>query len=1000
MRAGWGERLRAAVQRGDSCAGKIAEVVVVEDSDIRSTRAEWTASTRTNVSVLGGGGVALTPSSTARITHTTATDATDITRLTNGTPFDGILIEWSGDEAPFRELRNFTARLHPQVNGGNPKTVAYWTLEVYRVTRVTDQDLQVELIKRRTMDASGTVASDVTFDLAGFNGQYPRVGPAPSGTGLSRPMTVIRIVATQDDGTIADNISWVGSSTGGNDQSGTGYTVTHYTFNDLPPASGVTEWFYQDDRTDLPRFTLNEATYSDGDVEFTSANDFDALTGSGDIVVVLRGSEPDDSAIRGFIWDGSAYVRCYDGDVVGENNEVTIDGQTFGGDLSGVSTTGPWDMRVYLDTSTDALSTPIVRDFGLERVTRTNLAGAARVTGGGQRISDLTTLKGNIAAADIEIAKSGEKDYDDYGSRIFATKHIGQMEVRVWIGDLTGTELARSEWMLHSVWEIENYVNLADAHRLRVVSPLRRLRKIVPPFIVTGGGPDGTRTAVEYNDDIFAVWSDIVDTLLELPARYVGPGPSDETTTIAKVVRKSDGKNELDAVSYLDGGTNIESQGKVRHVRVLHDDPADEQPVFRLPLGSYTPLEIGPGFDARTDEFFVKYNYSEASQSFEDERRHFNAAALTNLGGAGLNTTQELRDEVAQWIRTSALADSVGRRVVNHFGTGEILWHVRPMERMPHLEIGDVGTIETDLFVARTPITERELRGRLNTLCIVVGVDDIDGSGLWLWVPSYELMTVTEAASTLSGFADTPEVTGLETTINEAGEAVVSVQGDKNTANIYVTVGDGTTPSDPTSGANDGSLSGRTGSISTGVAITTGKAAIVKAVAADSGAVLGTVKTGTVKRSFGVIHADGSQRDTNSSTETTLETVTVPGGAMGTVGAVRVVVFGTFQYASGDTFTLRVKFDGTTIATYALTPGADREFKMEVYIANQTASSQRIAYTVTDNDEGVEMVFATPTTVATASDRNITITGQLATGGGLDEIQLLLTTVELMGAVG
>lgn len=755
MRAGWNERLRAELQRGDSVAGQIAEVVVVADSDIRNTREDWGASTRTNVSIRSGGGVALTPSSTLRASYTTATDPTDTTRLTNGSPFDGILIEWYGSRARNRELRNFTARLHPRVNAGSPKTVAYWVCEVFRVTQIGDDDIRTELHLRREVEAVGEVASDVAFSFSGFNGSHPIVGDPPAGSGTGRPMTVIRIVAIQDDGTIADNVSWVGSSTDGDFDNDPGvYDLWHYTFNDLPGTSGVTSWFFQGDRSDLPRFVLNEATYPDGDVELDGANDFDDLPGSGDLRVVLRGIEPSDTAIRAFIWDGLAYVRCYDGDIVGQDNRVTIDGIEFGGDLSGVPTTGPWNMRVYLDASSDGLNTPTVRDFGLERLSVTPLIGAAKVSGGGQRIGDLTALKGSIADAKVEIAKSGEQDYDDYGSRILSQNHIGQIDVRVWIGDLTGTRLARSEWMLHSAWEVENYDNTASAHVVEVLSPLRRMRKSVPPFVAVGGGPGGERAAVELSATIADAWSEVVDTLAALPGRYVGTRPADEVTTIGDTIRKADAKDLLDAIAYLDGSANIESQGRIKAVRIMHDDPADEAISFQLPIGSYEPGRIGPGFDARTDEFFVRYNWNEADGAFEDERRHANLAALESLGGPGLNTTQDLRDEVSRLIRTEALADAVGRRVPKHFGTGELLWHVHPHERMPHIEIGDVGVIETELFVARTPINGRELRGPLATLAVVVGYDDADGRGLWLWVPSYELIQSTSAAVDRSALPD------------------------------------------------------------------------------------------------------------------------------------------------------------------------------------------------------------------------------------------------------
>lgn len=76
---------------------------------------------------------------------------------------------------------------------------------------------------------------------------------------------------------------------------------------------------------------------------------------------------------------------------------------------------------------------------------------------------------------------------------------------------------------------------------------------------------------------------------------------------------------------------------------------------------------------------------------------------------------------------------------------------------------------------------------------------------------------------------------------NTDGEIVCAIQADEEAANIYVTVGDGFSPSDPTSGTNDGSISGRFGVVNTGVTISPDNTAFVKAVAADADGNLGPV---------------------------------------------------------------------------------------------------------------------------------------------------------------
>jgi hypothetical protein len=554
----------------------------------------------------------------------------------------------------------------------------------------------------------------------------------------------------------------------------------------------------------------------------------------------------------------------------------------------------------------------------------------------------------------------------------------------------------------------------------------------------------GTRTPVEISDTIAGAWQEILDALADLPARYIGPGPSDETTTIGKTIRKADAKNELDAIAYLDGCANIESQGRIKAVRILHDDPADEAPVFALPLGSYEPLEIGPGFDARTDEFFTRFNYDEARQDFDDEIRHFNAAAITSLGGSGLNATQDLRDEVCQWIRTEALADAVGRRVVNHFGTGEILWHVAPKERMPHIEIGDVGSFETDMFVARSPINGRELRGPLSTLAIVVGVDDPMGGGMWLWVPSYELMTASDEGVTRSGFGVTPDVADLTYSFNTDSELVVSMRGVNagsvkvaadassfpneatvdgesvqalTSGEVQVNLGSGFPSAvflsakafenaDGTGAASDvrssrvfrvEHLEAATGTFAGALSAATGT--FSGSLSAADGEFTGSLSRGGIE--FGPLHVDATERDTAANTsEQTLETITVPAGAMGTGGGVRLKVIG-ITNGNNDTKTVRIRFGGESVAFLTVPAAAATRFwEFDTHIfALGSATDQRI---LTFNHANFSFTWGfsnLPTwtldgDVDTSSDVDITVTMELDNAS--DSGQVRLTTAELI----
>lgn len=772
MRAGWegNARLQDFVRRVDSGAGLVAEVVTVDGSDIIGTKDEWDALTVASgaIELLDRGGVRIQASESTLASHTTD-DGTDSENLTTAHPFDAIIVTHLGSGAGLgrpesREFHTLTARLDPRADGGSPKTVDHFIAEAFRVTRLVGADeMHVELIARSSpVDATGEVALDFDFAFQTPSGRYPVAGPQPEtrdgATESSRPQTLFRIIAYQADGSLADNVSWLSDSTQGATKTGSGYQAGHYTIiaatRQAKAQEGGTVWENGGTVANMPYFTLTRAAYAKAVVGAVADAEVADIPGSGDLTIVARGEEWDDSALTWEIYDGtSTWYECTDGDVIGQDNEETIDGVTYGNDLSSIPTTGPWDVRVTLDPSTNNLRSPVAIDFGIERVSSRTLAGAARVSTEGWSIPDPANLKANIPSSIIEILKTGERDFRDYGSALLSANHIGDVEVRVYVGDPSGEYLHRSEWMLHSVWEIEDYESRNDSHALECLSPLRRLRVAIPPFVATSGN-DGTREPVTVGGTIVAAWEEIVDSLVALPARFRGQGPED-TTACSKRIDDDEGtgdaKDELDRVAYLAGLSNIESQGKLKAVPVMRDEAGD-YPVAAFPVGSYTPRRIGPGFRERIDEFFVRYAWDESSERFESEARYLNGTALDNLGGVGINATQRLDAETCKWITSSGLAALVGKRIPKHFGTGKILWSIDANERSPHLELGDFVLIETDLFVARSPVNGVAIRGRVAAQAIVVGIGDAWGKRLTLWVPGYEYIAPSTGSVTRSRF--------------------------------------------------------------------------------------------------------------------------------------------------------------------------------------------------------------------------------------------------------
>lgn len=96
----------------------------------------------------------------------------------------------------------------------------------------------------------------------------------------------------------------------------------------------------------------------------------------------------------------------------------------------------------------------------------------------------------------------------------------------------------------------------------------------------------------------------------------------------------------------------------------------------------------------------------------------------------------------------------------------------------------------------------------------------------------------------------TATVTGLGATFSSTDDVIVSSSGDSDTSNIYVTAQVGSAPSDPTSTVNNGTIAGRTGSVSTGVTCRRGQTVYLKARAYNSAGVAGPVMSSQMAHGF------------------------------------------------------------------------------------------------------------------------------------------------------
>lgn len=132
------------------------------------------------------------------------------------------------------------------------------------------------------------------------------------------------------------------------------------------------------------------------------------------------------------------------------------------------------------------------------------------------------------------------------------------------------------------------------------------------------------------------------------------------------------------------------------------------------------------------------------------------------------------------------------------------------------------------------------------------------------------------------------EVLSVAPTFDEDAELILSLTATLGVAvAIYVTVGVGTEPADPTASVNDGSLSGAGGVLLTGVHVDPGESVVIKAVAADAAGVLGPVVRSETSRRVSAFHFDSTDRTYAEDSLGDVFAVEVPGGTLGSNGSVQ-----------------------------------------------------------------------------------------------------------------
>lgn len=282
------------------------------------------------------------------------------------------------------------------------------------------------------------------------------------------------------------------------------------------------------------------------------------------------------------------------------------------------------------------------------------------------------------------------------------------------------------------------------------------------------------REAVTYQNQLVSdVINDILFNQIAVDGRFLGAlaggvngiAVGASTLAVGKVIAAPPGgvtdlgvaKSELDALGYVAGGFFSSSGGRITYKQLydLSFDAASGMVVFQPSVGTpvaFIPMEelaepitISPGYRQRVPDFYVPWGFDFNSQSptansYLGEARGVNVAALKALGVARIEVPPRLDDTAAKWIQSQGHANGVALRHVQAFGTGLLVARFRTTYAYPELELGDTIAFQTDRFVAFDPTADtlgRGIAGPQWFVGIVVGIFDVWGRSLAVWIPSY-----------------------------------------------------------------------------------------------------------------------------------------------------------------------------------------------------------------------------------------------------------------------
>jgi hypothetical protein len=756
MRAGWSAALEKRIRTDPRDAREFIEAEAVVNAHLRQKQDDWTeADSMSGLIADPDGGLRIAGSSTTLIQSITADGY--LTDLDRASPFDVALVVW-GDEDPQQIITSITLRLHPKRTAA-AKEVDKWVVQLKRLVAYHDADpdyLQLQDISSPVVvDATGTAEGDFTFQFA----RPVQVGSPPTNPSGENPafdpVTVVFLWAIDTDGAAAGNVGWANDS-----------GVTELLSGDnrlsrrsLVLGSGDFQGWYSETGpvAGCPRIVVTAETLTAQTITFTT-NDFDlgAAPGSADDArFVATANIPVGSSLT-----VQARVSAPDSWV------TVLDGQSAS-DV-GLAASQTYEMRATLTPDASGRFAPTLRGLGVREVTTTDLSDVAHVTDVSWGFDPLT-LVGRISECRIVAVKDGDERFANAITDLLSTSDVGDITLRLGVGVGATGDAARDAALYFHIDDflLDRSAGIPGGQELAGVSVVSLVKQKLPVYNTV----TGKRQPLTYsNSTLKATYEALLETELGIAGRFMGPGVEDATNTVSKRIEESTLKHELDAICFLDGSALITSQGRLKAVKAF----GDKAVVASFPTEEIEPGPVSPGFEQRVPEFNLLFGWDDDDEVFVDEKQYVTSASLTaNLGAAHVDV-EDLDEEISRWIPSNTIADIVGQRHVEAFGTGLILIPFASSVPHPELEPGDFVTVQTDRFVAKDPHTARAIKGNLWIAGVLVQMRGVWGTEFLLWVRSYADIGVSSNVVTREDYVY-PEISSIVPNVDGTGQLTANI---------------------------------------------------------------------------------------------------------------------------------------------------------------------------------------------------------------------------------